>query len=282
MINCMQPNSVIHRSLALLLCVLVSPLSGFCYQASGPAAQPAGSVTALDPAATRNGGSLNNRDSVQWNDLLQTNLSGRLRVGLRDGSILSLGSNSQMRVVQHDPVAQQTTLEILFGRLRSQVVKLTQPNSKFEVRTPTAVAGVIGTDFLLIVTADHTSVIVFSGVVQVSPLNGPGGTPNQSQSTNVNANQQVDVTASGVGPVQAITQQMIQQLISQTAVSHAGLAGASGVGVQAASHTLRAVLIGLASVAAGAGVGIAVANSRNTTAPPPSNPPPNGPGIPPR
>ena len=281
MINCMQPNSVIHRSLALLLCVLISPLAGFGYQTSGSATQPAGSVTALDPAATRNGGALNNRDSVQWNDLLQTNPSGRLRVGLRDGSILSLGTNSQLRVVQHDPVAQQTTLEILFGRLRSQVVKLTQPNSKFEVRTPTAVAGVIGTDFLLIVTADRTSVIVFSGVVQVSPLNGPGGTPNQSQSTNVNANQKVDVTADGVGPVEAITQQMIQQLISQTTVSHAGLAAASGVGVQAASHTLRAVLIGLASVAAGAGVGIAVANSRNTTAPP-SNPPPNGPGIPPR
>lgn len=281
MINCMQLNSVIYRSLALLLCVLISPLSGFCYQTSGAAAQPAGSVTALDPAATRNGGALNNRDSVQWNDLLQTSPSGRLRVGLRDGSILSLGSSSQMRVVQHDPVAQQTTLEILFGRLRSQVVKLTQPNAKFEVRTPTAVAGVIGTDFLLIVTADRTTVIVFSGVVQVTPLNGPGGTPNQSQSTNVNSHQQADVTSSGVGPVQAITQQIIQQLISQTTVSHAGLAGASGAGVQAASHTLRAVLIGLSSVAVGVGVGIAVANSRSTTVPP-SNPPANGPGIPPR
>ena len=281
MINRMQPTSLFYRFLALLLCFLLSPLSGFCYQATGATQPPAGSVTALDPAATRNGGALNNRDQVQWNDLLGTNASGRLRVGLRDGSILSLGSNSQMRVVQHDPVAQQTTLEILFGRLRSQVVKLTQPNSKFEVHTPTAVAGVIGTDFLLIVTADRTTVVVFSGIVQVTPLNGAGGTPNQSQSANVNANQQVDVTASGVGPVQAITQQMIQQMISQTAVSHAGLAGASGAGVQAASHTLRAVLIGLASVAAGAGVGIAIANSRNSSAPP-SSPPPNGPGIPPR
>jgi hypothetical protein len=240
----------------------------------------AGAVSALDPAATRNGGTLNNRDQVQWNDLLQTNLSGRLRVSLRDGSILSLGSNSQMRVVQHDPVAQQTTLELLFGRLRSQVVKLTQPNSKFEVHTPTAVAGVIGTDFLMIVTADRTTVVVFSGVVQVTPLHGAGGTPNESQSTKVNQNQQVDVTANGVGPVQAITQQMVRQLISQTAVSHAGMAASAGV--QAGTSTLRAVLIGLASVAAGAGVGVAIANSRNVSAPPPQNPPANGPGIPPR
>ncbi|HWC16557.1 MAG TPA: FecR family protein [Terriglobales bacterium] len=277
----MQTNSVFYRFLALLLCFLLSPLSGFCYQAAGTATQPAGSVTALDPAATRNGGAVNNRDQVQWNDLLQTNPSGRLRVGLRDGSILSLGSNSQMRVVQHDPVAQQTTLEILFGKLRSQVVKLTQPNSKFEVRSPTAVAGVIGTDFLMIVTADRTTVVVFSGIVQVTPLNGAGGTPNQSQSTNVNANQQVDVTANGVGPVQAITQQLIQQLMSQTTISHAGLASASGAGVQAASHTLRAILIGLGAVGAGAGVGIAIANSRNTSTPA-SPPPANGPGIPPR
>lgn len=278
MTNWMQERTIVFRSIALLLGFLLSPFAGYCYQA--PAGQPAGTVSALDPAATRNGAGLNNRDQVQWNDLLQTNPSGRLRVSLRDGSILNLGSNSQMRVVQHDPIAQQTTLELLFGRLRSQVVKLTQPNSKFEVHTPTAVAGVIGTDFLLIVTADRTTVMVFSGVVQVTPLTGAGGAPNESQSVKVNQNQQVDVTVNGVGPVQAITQQMIRQLINQTTVSRAGMA--ANAGVQAGTSTLRAVLIGLASVAVGAGVGVAIANSRNTSAPPPQNPPANGPGIPPR
>lgn len=278
MTNWMQERTILFRCIAILLAFLLSPIAAFCYQAA--AGQAAGAVSALDPAATRNGGALNNRDQVQWNDLLQTNLTGRLRVSLRDGSILSLGSNSQMRVVQHDPIVQQTTLELLFGRLRSQVVKLTQPNSKFEVHTPTAVAGVIGTDFLLIVTADRTTVVVFSGVVQVTPLNGAGGAPNQSQSVKVTQNQQVDVTANGVGIVQSIAQPMVRQLISQTAVSHAGMAASAGV--QAGTSTLRAVLIGLASVAAGAGVGVAIANSRNVSAPPPQNPPANGPGIPPR
>ena len=278
MTNWMQERTILFRCIAILLAFLLSPIAAFCYQAA--AGQAAGAVSALDPAATRNGGALNNRDQVQWNDLLQTNLTGRLRVSLRDGSILSLGSNSQMRVVQHDPIVQQTTLELLFGRLRSQVVKLTQPNSKFEVHTPTAVAGVIGTDFLLIVTADRTTVVVFSGVVQVTPLNGAGGAPNQSQSVKVTQNQQVDVTANGVGIVQSIAQSMVRQLISQTAVSHAGMAASAGV--QAGTSTLRAVLIGLASVAAGAGGGVAIANARNVSAPPPQNPPANGPGIPPR
>jgi hypothetical protein len=280
MSNYMQLRNVLYRVLALILCVLVSPLSGFAWQAAG-ADQLAGTIGALDPAATRNGGVLNLRDQVQWNDLLQTNPSGRLRVNLRDGSILSLGSSSQLRVVQHNPVAQQTSLELLFGRLRSQVVKLTQPNSKFEVRTPTSVAGVIGTDFLLIVTADRTTVIVFSGVVQMTPLNGVGGAPNTSQSVNVNPGQHVEVTTSGVGPVQSITQQAIRQLISQTSVSHAGLAASAGVStVQATTSVLRTVILALGSVAAGAVAGTTIANTTRNNTPPPK--PPSGPGIPPQ
>ncbi|PYY11317.1 MAG: hypothetical protein DMG61_19490 [Acidobacteria bacterium] len=277
MINCMQLKTHFYRSTTLMLCFLLSPLPGFCQ--TGSSGQLAGSVTALDQAATRNGSGLSVRDQVQWNDQLQTNNTGRLRLNLRDGSILSLGSNSQMRVVQHNAATQQTTLELLFGRLRSQVVKLTQPNSRFEVRTPTSVAGVIGTDFLLIATADRTTLIVFSGVVQITPLNGAGGVPNQSQSVNVNSGQQVEVTTTGDGPVSTVTQQTIQQSIQQTAVSRAGLAAGTNVGVQAGTSILRTVLIAVGSVAAGAAVGVAVANSQHTSTPQKL---PSGPGIPPQ
>ncbi len=278
MIHCMQLRSNSYRAIAVALCFLLSPLPGFCQ--AGSSGQSAGNVTALDQAATRNGAGLNVRDQVQWNDQLQTNNSGRLRLNLLDGSILSLGSNSQMRVVQHNAAAQQTTLELLFGRLRSQVVKLTQPNSKFEVRTPTSVAGVIGTDFLLIATAERTTLIVFSGVVQITPLNGAGGAPNQSQSVNVNAGQQVEVTTTGVGPVSTVTQQAIQQSIQQTAISRAGLAAGTNVGVQAGTSILRTVLIAVASVAAGAVVGVAVSNAQHNSTPPQKQP--SGPGIPPQ
>jgi hypothetical protein len=140
------------------------------------------------------------------------------------------------------------------------------------------VAGVIGTDFVIIATADRTTVIVFSGIVQVTPLNGAGGTPNQSQSASVNPNQQVEITVNGVGPVTAITQQLIRDLILQTAVSHAGLAAT--VGVQTGTSLLRAVLIAAGSVAAGTVAGIAVANATHNPTPPPK--PPSGPGIPPQ
>lgn len=281
MMNCMRLERTLYRFLAVLLSFLLSPLAGFAYQAAPSGDQLAGTIGALDPASTRNGGPINIRDQVQWNDLLETNASGRLRVNLRDGSLLSLGSNSQLRVVQHNPVAQQTTLELLFGRLRSQVVKLTQPGSKFEVRTPTSVAGVIGTDFLLIATADRTTLVVFSGVVQMTPLTGPGGAPNTSQSVSVNPGQQVEVTVSGVGPVQTVTQQVLRQMIQQTAVSHAGLAaGAGSVAAQTTTNVLRTVLIAVGSVAAGTAAGVVAANQTHSLTAPPK--PPSGPGIPPQ
>ena len=59
----------------------------------------------------------------QWNDLLKTEQKGRLRAGLTDGSILSLGSNSELRVVQHDAASQQTSLEMNLGKVRSKVVQ---------------------------------------------------------------------------------------------------------------------------------------------------------------
>ncbi len=265
------------RVLAILLSFLLSPLSGFC-QNPGGAPQRAGDIAALDPAATRNGTTAKAREAVFWNDTLETNASGRMRVSLGDGSILSLGSNTQMKVVQHDAAAQQTTLEMLFGKLRNQVVKLTQPNAKYEVKTPTAVAGVIGTDFVLIVTADKTTVIVFSGIVQVTPIGAAvtSGTTS-TQAVRVNPGQQVEVTAvSGVGPVTAVSASLIQQLTVATAVSRAGLT-AGTVAVQASSHVLRNVLLGVAAVAAGTATGVAVANQSHSSPKPPS-----GPTIPPR
>lgn len=272
-----NPKYLAHRGVALVFCLLLSPASGVCQNPSGGAAQRAGAISALDPAATRNGAAAKARDEVFWNDTLQTSASGRMRVGLGDGSILSLGSNTQMKVVQHDAAAQQTTLEMFFGRLRNQVVKLTQPNSKYEVRTPTAVAGVIGTDFALIVTADKTTVIVFSGIVQVTPISGAATSGTTStQAVRVNPGQQVDVTITGVGPVTAAPATLIQQLTVETAVSRAGLT-AGTVAVQASTHAIRTALLGVAAVAAGTATGLAVANQTH------SNPkPPSGPTIPPR
>jgi hypothetical protein len=107
---------------------------------------------------------------VYWNDDLRSGSMGRARVSLNDGSLLNLGSNSELRVLQHDAQAQQTSLDLAVGRMRTQVVKLSRPGAKFEIRTSTGVAGVIGTDFYLLATPDSTEIIVFEGAVSFTPF----------------------------------------------------------------------------------------------------------------
>jgi ferric-dicitrate binding protein FerR (iron transport regulator) len=134
--------------------------------------QTAGEVKALIPAASRNAQPVNVRDSLEWNDLLKTGAQGRLRAELTAGSILSLGSNSELQVVQHDAVSQQTFLVVNYGKLRNQVGKITKPDGKYEVRTPNAVIGVIGTDFYVGYANRQTTVICYVGKVAVTPAPG--------------------------------------------------------------------------------------------------------------
>lgn len=252
--------TVLRRGLALVLCFLMSPLPALCQQAT---AQQAGDLSNLDPAATRNGTAAKLKDAVLWNDLLKTDHNGRVRVALRDGSSLSLGSDSELKVVQHDAASQQTTLQMLIGRVRAQVVKLTTPNSKFEVNTPHATLGVIGTDFHVEVTDTQTNVIVYSGLVRVTKLqistgNNTNTTPGQSQSVTLSAGQTVSVTAAGIGVVGVAPSALMQSSITSTLVKGAAAKGATTAAV-AGSHVLRNVLIALGAAAAGAVAGVVVA-----------------------
>jgi ferric-dicitrate binding protein FerR (iron transport regulator) len=261
--------SRLQRSVALLLCFLLSPLPLLSQQT----ATQAGDVSALVPAATRNGATASLRDSVLWNDTLKTDHNGRMRVALRDGSNLSLGSESELKVVQHDPVSQQTTLQMLFGRVRAQVVKITQPGGKFEVNTPHASLGVIGTDFYVEVAADRTIVIVYSGLVLVTALGAAAATAGAAaaQGVQVTPGHMVQVTNNGVGPLQTAPKPVVQDSMTQTLVGNT----ASNVATTAAttsSHVLRSVLIGLAAAGASVGAGIAIANSTKGPSTPPKPP----------
>src|SRR5262249_14710623 len=53
------------------------------------------------------------------------------------------------KVVKHDGGAQQTELELAYGKLRSQAQKITKTDGKFEVKTPAGVAGGVGTGFFI-------------------------------------------------------------------------------------------------------------------------------------
>ena len=117
--------------------------------ASTAAAQQAGTVDAVRPHAILQRGmaelDADRGTGVRWDDLLHTDKQGRLRVQLLDQSLISLGPDSQVRVVRQAASSDQSSLELAYGKVRMRLAK--QPGQRFELRTPTAVAGVIGTDF---------------------------------------------------------------------------------------------------------------------------------------
>ena len=158
----------------LLTCVLAIPFDALALpDATG---QRAGEVSRVIPAVSlvRGAKSMNAsaKTPVDWQDVLNTQANGRARVSLDDGSVLNVGSDSSVKVVKHDAGAQQTDLKVTVGKIRSQAQKISQPNGKFEVHTPSGVAGVVGTDFYVGYENNIMTVIVFDGVVKVCNLAG--------------------------------------------------------------------------------------------------------------
>jgi hypothetical protein len=158
----------------LLTCALAIPFDAFARpDATG---QRAGEVSRVIPAVSllRGAKSMNAgaKTPVDWLDVLSTQANGRARVSLDDGSVLNVGSDSSVKVVKHDAGAQQTDLEVTVGKIRSQAQKISQPNGKFEVHTPSGVAGVVGTDFFVGYENNVMTVIVFDGIVKVCNLAG--------------------------------------------------------------------------------------------------------------
>jgi hypothetical protein len=112
------------------------------------------------------------RALVDWGDVVHTGDGGRARVALDDGSLLNVGSSSSLTVTQHNSAAQQTQIELTYGRLRSQVVKQSKPNAKFEIHTAVGVAGVVGTDFFVGYLNGMLQLIVYEGHVKLCNLDG--------------------------------------------------------------------------------------------------------------
>jgi hypothetical protein len=119
-------------------------------RAGSPQAGPktAGKVTAAIPSeVVERGGTsafpLNLSDAVFWQDLVRTEMNGRVRIELLDGSLLNIGARSQMRIIMHDPATEQTEIELGVGKFRGQIVKMTKPGASFKIKTQTAVVGVV-------------------------------------------------------------------------------------------------------------------------------------------
>ncbi len=261
----------IKRATAIIVCFMISPLAGLCEPQGG--AQRAGQIDALIPAATRNAQPTKAKDEIDWNDLLKTAHSGRVRAGLTDGSILSVGSDSELRVVQHDGASQQTSLELTYGKVRNQVTNITKAGGKYELKTPNAVIGVIGTDFVAEFKGNKTTVICYKGTVKVTPLGkivkNSGQQSSNDNSVSLQAGQMVVVSsvipAAGFQPSNT-PPDVAQNGLLATDVPDGNLPPPGKGRTVNPGHAVRTLVIG-GALATGLAVGLAV-GTRNTTCTP--------------
>jgi ferric-dicitrate binding protein FerR (iron transport regulator) len=185
---------------------------------------------------------------VLWYDDLRSGPTVRAHVTLNDGTQLSLGSDSSLLVLQHDAQAQQTSLDLVTGRVRGQVMKLTKPAGKFEVRTPVGTAALVGTDFSLNVTPDYVDLMVFDGAVRFTTADG--------RTVTVNTGMKVRIPKQGPfeGPSAATPE---EQLAAKSLTDTTDIPPAGQTTVATAKRHLVPIILTISgAAAAGLGVGI--------------------------
>jgi hypothetical protein len=251
----------------LLTCALAIPFDAFALPDA--AGHRAGEVSRVIPAVniTRGAKSLNAsaKTPVDWLDVVSTQASGRARVSLDDGSVLNVGSDSSVKVVKHDAGAQQTDLEVTVGKIRSQAQKISQPNGKFEVHTPSGVAGVVGTDFYVGYENNVMTVIVFDGVVKVCNLAGVCVEVKAGQMTTVRNSDSNGPAA----PSQANLSTLSEAIASTTLETSPGVGQIHHIGKGAA------ITIGILTIIPLVVVPIVITHSSGTPAPLPAKCPPS-------
>jgi hypothetical protein len=262
--------------LSILLSLLLAATPLF---AAPTDTQTAGEVKALIPDASRNAQPVKVKDGLAWNDLLKTAAQGRLRAGLTDGSVLSIGSNSELKVVAHDASSQQTSIEMSYGKLRNQVVKITKPDGKYEVKTPNAVIGVLGTDFYVDYANNQTTVICYVGKVAVTPAPGAkvvksdNASPGTAGTVMLTAGQMVVIGLDT--PPEGYQASATPAPVAEASMQDTDVPDQPVTAGKAHPHTLRYVLIGLGATA-GLGVGLGIAETRGGSSTPGTKCGPNG------
>jgi hypothetical protein len=113
---------------------------------------------------------------VSENDTLVTDEGSQVRVRFYDRSLVRLGPSSRAQMSQlrfGSSEAKTVSVKLVIGKLWASVSKLVTPDSRFEVSTSTAVAGVRGTEFaVLMPRSGDCSVTTAEGSVSVRANDG--------------------------------------------------------------------------------------------------------------
>jgi hypothetical protein len=167
--------------LVLLVGVLAAPLWSW-----GQTSDRIGTVLAVEGVAevravqATEWERLRYRDGIFLNDTVRTAADSKMKVMLRDDSIMTLAEQSEMQFTEFLLTDQQrrSTVNLFVGKVRVLTTRLFGAGSVSEVRTPNAVAGVRGSDehIQYITQPPQTTVLCGSGDCYMSNPTQPGQT----------------------------------------------------------------------------------------------------------
>lgn len=158
---------------ASILAVFAS--NRFAFAAEGEAGQISrlsGAITILRDGVEK---SATIGEKVLTSDRIQSGNDARAEVTFADGSILTIGPDSEVVISFFAPEAPDSLalLDVIAGIARLTVNKATSWG-RFDVRTTTAVASVRGTDYLVENTGLKTAIFVVEGRVAAASRAGSG------------------------------------------------------------------------------------------------------------
>ncbi len=167
-------------SVALVLTLLgVARMPGPSW---GQADERIGTVLAVDGTAEVRAANATTWEPLQFraavfpNDTVRTAADSKVKILLRDDSIMTLAERSEMQFTEFllTPQQRRTLVSLTLGKLRVVTTKIFGAGSATEVRTANTVAGVRGTTFIVIfVPPEETEVVALDGVVAVRNPNLP-------------------------------------------------------------------------------------------------------------
>lgn len=116
---------------------------------------------------------------LESGDKIKTGADGSAEILIDDGSILKLEDKAEIELtaMRADSATKKmkTRLYLGVGRLFSNIAKLMNRESRFDVQTPTAIVGIRGTEFVVeLADSEETDVGVFAGSVYVNAVDDEG------------------------------------------------------------------------------------------------------------
>ena len=263
--------SLPRQILALALCGLLMQATLLCAQ-SYPAPENVGAIIGVKPAATVDNQPVEKAGPLQRKSVVRTSHAGRLRIRLRGGEVLSLGGDTELQVLRNNPEKETAEVRVTSGQIRNEVGRFHKREGKYDLTTPQArVISHGNSDFYLDAASGHTRVIVYSGIVLVSPLHGLSTAP-----VDVAAGQTVVVNPGMVSRLELTAEDQEQDSIWQTSFPTDSLAENTH---PAGSHKKLYIILGAAGAAVG-GIVLATHGSSKSSTPSSATIPSSVPTIP--